>query len=58
MKELVCMYCGSDKILVAVWVDANTNEYKYECDSIEPWCENCAEHTTLVTFEKYVKLQS
>ena len=43
---LVCSECKGKNITVLVWVDANTNEYKYEATSCieDSFCEDCQDH--------------
>ena len=44
---LLCDSCGSDRVQVQAWIDANTNEYKGETDNGQAWCSNCEGHTKL-----------
>jgi len=43
---MVCDECGSSKIQVLSWVDANTNEYIGDGlnESNDRWCEECKAH--------------
>ena len=60
MKEekdlLCCPHCGSTDVEVHAWVNANTNEYKSECDDHEAWCPNCSHITGLITVEEFREL--
>ena len=47
-KKLVCSVCGSDRIQILAWVDANNLEYI--CDEEAEKTTWCAECTNFVDF--------
>ena len=54
--ECVCSVCGSENVQHAMWVSVNTGDVHDEfgswCSGDNSWCEDCDEHTELVSREK------
>jgi len=50
----VCEVCGSTKVEITAWVDANTSEYVSDSDDGE-WCSECEAHNTLITLKEFKK---
>lgn len=48
----VCEECGSTKVEITAWVDANTSEYISDSDDGE-WCSECEAHNTLITLKEF-----
>lgn len=51
-----CRHCGSDRVQVMAWVNANTSEWICDVnDPLEPedvWCEDCEAHSEIATFRE------
>lgn len=55
---LVCSCCGSLRIQVKAWVDANTLEYHdatSDGEDDDNWCEDCEDHQSFVSKNKFEK---
>ena len=51
----VCDACGSRKIEIQVWVNANTNEYLSDVDDDDTdckWCADCEQSQNFCTIER------
>jgi len=58
--SLVCKTCGSRKIQVREWVDANTRKFIDQNDkqlAIDNWCEICQSPTTILTYVEYLEYE-
>ena len=51
----VCKECGSKKVQVKAWVNANNNEYISGAiiGEYDIWCEDCEEHCELIQEKEY-----
>ena len=52
----VCDACGSRKIEIQVWVNANTNEYLSDVDDDDTdckWCADCEQSQNFCTLSDY-----
>ena len=55
-SKLVCMHCGSQEVLVQVWMNINdftisgTDEF---VEGTEGWCNECGIDTKLMTIEEF-----
>ena len=56
---LVCEDCGSEDVQILQWVNPNTGENFGGTgeDRDDNWCDNCKEHTRLITKEEYIENQ-
>lgn len=57
-QTLVCSECGSTAVQMRAWVDANTEEFRSDCDSDDTddyWCEECQAHNRLVLRSDFEK---
>lgn len=56
--SLCCPICGGTNVQVLAWIDANTNLFCADVDSHidaeNTWCEDCQEHTGLITIEEFL----
>ena len=54
---LVCCKCGSIKVEIQVWVDANTDEYLSDVDddSNGMWCAECEDNTRFSTKTEFLQ---
>lgn len=52
---LVCASCGSRKIEIQAWIDANTDEFHSDVDDgmDSRWCRECESHTGFDTLEDF-----
>lgn len=52
---LVCASCGSKKIEIQTWIDANTDEFHSDVDDgmDSRWCRECESHTGFDTLEDF-----
>lgn len=52
---LVCASCGSRKIEIQAWIDANTDEFHSDVDDgmDSRWCRECENHTGFDTLEDF-----
>lgn len=44
---LYCETCGSRRVQILEWRDANTGEYKGESGGDDTWCDDCETHPCL-----------
>jgi hypothetical protein len=49
----VCIRCGSKKIRILAWIDANTFEFLDNSPDAEGYCDNCEEHRMLIKSKDY-----
>ena len=52
-SDMVCEYCGCDRVQEKVWVDINTRRQEGNCEE-DPYCPDCYGNVCTITRKEYM----